>query len=185
MKIFEKFLSGSFVVNKNRIYIRRESLRFLLEATGHVLENNSTNSNSLLDINLLSKDIIKASEIDVNFLSDIFQIKSQELPQYRKIGSNYERALKSELQKAVKVTSIKYRSNYYFLKAQVDVEKKAVTLAVMEVTIFFIKTYNNYAKPYSILKQMQIDSEIPLQSAKVFTKYCNQVIRYGISLLNQ
>lgn len=79
----------------------------------------------------------------------------------------------------------RYHSNFYEIKDQNIVELKSRTLAVMSVVVRVIRETGDYQLLYTVLKRMEVSTEIPLKSGKEFYQYARDVFDFGLSKLNQ
>ncbi|HMV09308.1 MAG TPA: hypothetical protein PKL56_16910 [Cyclobacteriaceae bacterium] len=80
--------------------------------------------------------------------------------------------------------SSRYHSNFFEIKDTATIELKARTLAVMSVVVRVIRETGDYQLLYSVLKTVDVRTEIPLGSGKEFYQYARDVFDFGLSKLN-
>ncbi|MBL7840590.1 MAG: hypothetical protein JNJ75_10650 [Cyclobacteriaceae bacterium] len=92
--------------------------------------------------------------------------------------------VRNDVARALQYSST-YHSNFFEIKDKATIELKSRTLAVMSVVVRVIRESGDYQLLYSVLKTLDVSTEIPLGSGKEFYQYARDVFDFGLSKLNQ
>jgi hypothetical protein len=176
----DQILQQSFKIEGRAIHVNSDVIRLLGDTRYNYFLTKHQDSD-YINVELIPTHIRNTINLTDDEIDELFPGVRKRTFGKAKLPSD---ELRDDIERALRYSN-RYHSNFYEIKDQNTVELKSRTLAVMSVVVRVIRESEDYQLLYSVLKAMDISTEIPLKSGKEFYQYARDVFDFGLSKLNQ
>lgn len=176
----DRIIKKVFKVEGRSVYINSNVIRLLNDSKYNYFLKRHQNI-EYINIELIPTHILNTIHLTDDEIHELLPGVRKEKAVKAKLASE---EILADINLALRCSN-RYHSNFYEIKDQRTVELKSRTLAVMSVVVRVIRETGDYQILYSVLKHLEVKTEIPLSSGKEFYKYARDVFDFGLSKLNQ